>query len=553
MYRLLVQGVKDYAIFMVDPSGSVMNWNEGAERAKGYRADEILGRNFSCFYSPNEQLDGAPLRNLELALEAGVFSEEGLRYRKDGSAFWALVTVTPVYDETGVLLGFGKVTRDMTERRRADQALAYQARSDALTGISNRVGLLEAIDEELRRLPPNGFASLLYIDLDRFKPVNDTFGHSAGDRVLVEVAARLKAVAPSAQCIGRLGGDEFAIMTTATTGTLDAVDLARTIIAALGSPFDIGAKPAMIGASVGIAVAPLHGTDSSTLIRHADLALYQAKRSGRNRACMFNPVMDERALTRGALEIQLRHAVTAEAFILVYQPIVDGKTSKLIGYEALLRWTDQTGRTISPSTFVPLAEELGLMARLGEWVMLTACKEAAQWDPALTVAVNLSPTQLRSVDIVGKVSEILTQTGLRPDRLEIEITETAILEDLDLARHVIHQLREMGVRITLDDFGTGFSSLSLVKDLPLTGLKIDRSFVRGIDGSARSIGIVRAIMTLCESFQLSVTAEGVETQEQREFLLRSGCTDMQGFLFGRPQAHPEQVESQANEHVRFFG
>lgn len=534
MYRLLVQGVKDYAIYLLDKTGRVMNWNAGAERAKGYAAEEIVGRNYECFYSHEDRAKGVPRRNLDLALRNGHLTTEGWRYRKDGTSFWAQVALDAIYGDDGDFVGFAKVTRDLTEQRETARRFEHQATHDALTGIANRAGLVDQLETQLPQIVYGSRIAVHYVDLDRFKPVNDTFGHHVGDEVLREVARRLQSVAGPSSVIGRLGGDEFAVLQFGSPSREEIVALADAIVDSIAQPFVVGSKTANIGASVGVAVAPDDATSLQSIMRNADLALYAAKSEGRNCTRFFQAWMNEDALSRSLLELKLRHAVDAQDFELAYQPIVDGIEDRTIGFEALLRWSDQTGQMISPAVFVPVAEELGLMLRLGEWVLRTACTEAARWQSELIIAVNLSATQLKDPELANLVTRILSETGLPPHRLELEITETAILHDLPSARKTLAHLRELGIQIALDDFGTGFSSLSLVRELPLTRIKIDRSFVTDIDGETHSTAVVESVLALCRGYGLASTAEGVETERQRDGLLASGCRDLQGYLFGRP-------------------
>ncbi|WP_158873263.1 putative bifunctional diguanylate cyclase/phosphodiesterase [Antarcticirhabdus aurantiaca] len=534
LYRLLVQGVSDYAIYLLDADGRVRTWNAGARKAKGYEDEEIVGRNFSVFYSEAERARGVPRENLRLALETGHFAEEGWRYRKDGSRFWASILIDPIFDEDCGLLGFAKITRDLTRQRETEHRLAHQAGHDALTGLSNRTTFFDRLDDEIGQIVYGGSLAVHYVDLDRFKPINDTFGHQVGDDVLQMVAARLKTLAGPKSLVARFGGDEFAVLQFGSPTVEMAAGLAARIVAALSEPFAVKNAIAMIGASVGIAHAPTHGEDAASLLRNADLALYKAKEEGRARFRVYDEAMSARALSRGVMELKLRQALRTNDFELAFQPILDAGAMRTIGFEALLRWRDQTGTPISPAEFVPIAEDLGLMPELGEWVLRTACREAAAWDEELGIAVNVSPTQLRDRNFVEIVKRALADTRLPPHRLEIEITETAILTDVDLIRDVLEALRSLGVQVALDDFGTGFSSLALVKQLPLTRIKIDRSFVNSLDGTSRSTAVVRAVLSLCEGYGLTSTAEGVETPEQLAILIEHGCHNVQGFLTGRP-------------------
>ena len=374
-----------------------------------------------------------------------------------------------------------------------------------------------------------------YIDLDRFKPVNDSFGHAVGDHVLRTVGARLKAVIPAKSIVARLGGDEFAVVQLGSPTMEDALALAGRIVETLSEPIPVRNAIVVIGASVGVAHAPSHGHEAADLLRNADLALYAAKEKGRGRFEVYDESMSAQALSRGVMELKLRQALKLHDFDVHYQPVVDARTLQTVGYEALLRWQDQTGTQISPAEFVPLAEELGLMPELGAWVLRTACRDAVNWPGETSVAVNVSTTQLRDRSFIEVVTATLAASQLPPHRLELEITETAVLSDPDLANEILTELRALGVGIALDDFGTGFSSLRMVKELPLTRIKIDRSFVTGINETSKSTSVVRSVITLCEAYGLSTTAEGVETEEQLAALQMQNCGHLQGYLLGRPQ------------------
>lgn len=539
MYRLLVEGVKDYAIYILDRKGTVLNWNAGAQRAKGYTAEEIVGRNYECFYTSDDRANGLPRLNLDLAYQNGHHSAEGWRVRKDGTTFWARVALDVIHNADGDFLGFAKVTRDLTERMESAALLEHQALHDSLTGLLNRVGIAKRF-EACSKQAESGFrVAVHYIDLDHFKPVNDTFGHHVGDEVLREVASRLKSIGGSSGIAGRLGGDEFVILQWGFIDAAAIAAMAKAIVAYLKVPIQIGEKTALIGASVGVSIASEVAPESAILFREADLALYEAKRAGRNGFRFYRPEMHETVLTRNLFEGKLRHAVKAMDFYLVYQPVIDSQTGQPVAFEALLRWTDQTGVPVSPAEFVPIAEELGLMPELGEWVMHTACREAASWPDGLAIAVNVSPTQLKQHGFAGQVTRILAETGLAPERLELEITETAVIGDLVTACQVLTEIRSLGVGVALDDFGTGFSSLSLVHSLPLTRIKIDRSFITDIDKSHRSVAIVEAVTALCRRLNLKATAEGVETKEQSDAIRACGCSQMQGYFYGRPSESSE--------------
>ena len=539
MYRLLIQGVQEYAIYLLGADGQVLSWNAGAERAKGYMADEIVGKNFALFYSQADREAGVPARNLHIALTAGSFSTEGWQLRKDGSRFWADVVINPVHDDAGRFIGFAKITRDLTARRESEQRLLHIASHDALTGLLNRAAFNAALDDRMPRLSQGGALAVHFIDLDRFKPVNDAFGHEAGDILLQQVATRLRNVLGAHDIVARLGGDEFAVVQLPAPDRPSCTALAQETVSALAQPFGVGGATVRIGASVGIAWAPEHGSTAAELLQAADLALYEAKERGRGRWHFYGEALSERVTTKRVLELRLRHAVGTNGFTLFYQPIVDAQSSRTVGYEALIRWKDARNNLISPADFIPMAGELGLMPVIGAWVQHTACRQAAAWPETITVSVNIAATELRSGRLVETVRRALERSGLAPGRLELELTETAILTDRRQAAEILQALRDVGVKVALDDFGTGYSSLSLVQEFPLTRLKIDGSFVRQFDGSRRFTAVVRAIAILCKEFGLALTAEGVETEAQRRILIKEGCDSLQGYLLGRPQPWAE--------------
>jgi diguanylate cyclase (GGDEF)-like protein len=380
--------------------------------------------------------------------------------------------------------------------------------------------------------------AVLYIDIDQFKSVNDSLGHQIGDELLKGVAARLKACVTENDVVARLGGDEFAIVQTAVRNADDVTGLVARMYAAIRAPHDCLGHQITTDASIGIALAPQDGSDLDQLLKNADLAMYDAKADGRRTYRFFEPGMDARVKARHQLELDLRHAITTGEFEVHYQPIVNLQDDAVAGCEALLRWRHPERGMISPAEFIPIAEEAGLITELGDWVLSTACAEAAQWPDHVTLAVNVSPVQLKSQTMALKVIEALATTGLSPNRLEIEITEAVLIRDDDTALAILHQLRGVGVRIALDDFGTGYSSLSYLQRFPFDKIKIDRCFVNDIAQPGGSSSIVEAVVNIAAARHMTTTAEGVETKQQKELLRALGCTHMQGYLFSaaRPAA-----------------
>jgi diguanylate cyclase (GGDEF)-like protein len=423
---------------------------------------------------------------------------------------------------------------DVTERHKAQARVAHMARHDSLTDLPNRVLFREKMCEGLNEVAnAGGQMAVLCLDLDNFKTVNDRHGHAAGDRLLRWVTARLKENAGEHDTIARLGGDEFAVLQRGPQPE-SAEKLARRLVEIIGRPPPFENQSIHIGVSVGIAVAPDHGLDADELMKCADLALYQAKARGRGAYQLFQPAMEEQARARHALERDLRRALETGQLHLAFQPQVRLASSGLTGFEALLRWKHPERGMVSPGEFIPIAEETGLIIPLGEWALRAACATAAAWPETITLAVNLSPVQFRSRGLFAMVTSALAEAGLAPQRLELEVTETVLLDDSETTIDILHQLRALGVRISLDDFGVGFSSLSYLRKFPFDRIKIDRSFVGTLGESPESAAIVRTIASLGAVLGVETTAEGVETADQLEFVRASGCTAVQGFYFGRP-------------------
>ena len=430
----------------------------------------------------------------------------------------------------------GTVTthHDITEQRRSEAKIAHMAVHDTLTGLPNRVLLNEQLEQALTRAKRGEIVATHVLDLDHFKHVNDTLGHPAGDKLLRMVADRLRGLLRDTDTVARMGGDEFAIVQVAIAAPTDATALAHRIIAVVSEPYDVEGHQVVIGASIGIAVGPSDGVSSDEIMRNADLALYRAKGDGRGAFRFFEPEMDAQMQARRALECDLRKALPASEFELYYQPVVDLLTNKISGFEALIRWHHPQRGLVAPGTFIPLAEETGLIVPLGEWAIRQACATAASWPANLKIAVNFSPAQFRSPGLLQAIINALAASGLAPERLELEITETILLQDSEATLATLYQLRDLGVRIVMDDFGTGYSSLSYLQSFPFDKIKIDRSFVKDIADNPGSLNIVRAVAALAKGLGMSTTAEGVETAEQLDSIRTEGCSEMQGFLFSRP-------------------
>jgi diguanylate cyclase (GGDEF)-like protein len=431
--------------------------------------------------------------------------------------------------------GWVATHEDITEQRRSEVKIEYMAHHDALTDLANRVLLNERLEHALgARIHREEIVAVHHLDLDQFKAVNDTFGHPAGDKLLKMVADRLRKLVRASDTIARMGGDEFVIVQAPIKDPAEATSLAEQIIRSLSEPFDIDGHQAVIGASVGIAVGPGDGLRPDKLLRNADLALYRAKGDGRGVFRFFQPAMDLQMQTRRLMEQDLRKALPAGEFELYYQPVVNLASNEVSGFEALIRWNHPQHGLVSPGTFIPLAEEIGFIVPMGEWVIREACATAARWPGDARVAVNISAVQFRNPGLMQVIIGALAASGLNPTRLEIEITETVLLQNKEATLTVLHQLRALGVRIALDDFGTGYSSLTYLQSFPFDKIKIDRSFVKDITENTGSLNIVRAVAALASGMGMTATAEGVETREQLDSITSEGCTEMQGFLFSKP-------------------
>ena len=451
--------------------------------------------------------------------------------------------------------GWVATHEDVTERREAEERIAHLAHYDALTDLPNRTLFRNELDRELKRVSRGAQCAVLYIDIDEFKSINDSLGHPVGDELLKEIARRLRLCVRGSDVVARLGGDEFAIVQTNVSAHADITDLVGRIYTAIREPYECLGHRLLTDASIGIAMAPRDGTDLDELLKHADLAMYGAKAEGRRTFRFFEPQMNAKAKARRMLELDLRQAIadggfTAGGFEVYYQPLLNLRDDSVVGCEALLRWHHPERGMISPADFIPVAEEIGVISQLGEWVLTTACQEAASWPDEVRIAINVSPAQFRGGSLPLKVASALAASGLPARRLELEITEAVLIRDDETALGIMQDLREIGVRIALDDFGTGYSSLSYLQRFPFDKIKIDRSFVTDIADAHGSSSIVQAVVNIAASRQMTTTAEGVETLPQKELLRALGCTEMQGYLFSKPKPAAEVREILARHNTR---
>ena len=428
---------------------------------------------------------------------------------------------------------------DITERQRSEQRIAHMARHDALTDLPNRVLLRERLEHELKRVKRGECLAVLCLDLDQFKSINDALGHPIGDELLKLVADRLRGCTREPDTVARLGGDEFAIIMTQMQQPNDAAALSKRIRESIIRPYQIDGHQIVTDISIGISIAPDDAVEPEPLLRNADMALYGAKADGRGTYRYFEPEMNTRMRARRELEMDLRRALVNKEFELHYQPLVNLQTNEVNGFEALLRWNNPVRGMVSPADFIPIAEETGLIIPLGEWVLKSACYEAVDWPEHIKVAVNLSPAQLNNRNLLSVVTGALSETGMPPHKLQLEITETVLLQNTFATLATLHELRKLGVQIALDDFGTGYSSLSYLRSFPFDKIKIDRSFIQDLSKGEEPVAIVQAVANLAKCLNMASTAEGVETQQQRDILESMGCTEMQGYLFSRARPAKE--------------
>ncbi len=475
---------------------------------------------------------------------------EVIYHQQHGKYF--LVTTSPFPDQPGDRKYFIHVARDITQQQNHEQELEHLATHDALTGLANRVLLKDRFDQALHQAQRSGrIVGVLLLDLDRFKLVNDSLGHALGDELLSQVAQRLKLVVRESDTVARFGGDEFVILLTEITGTNDIRPIATKILQSIAKPYEVGTHVITLTTSLGISLAPQDGNDSTILIRNADIAMYQAKKQN-NHFSYYSAEMNQQLLETLELEHDLRQALERGEFCLHYQPKVDLASGHINGCEALLRWHHPQRGMVSPGQFIPLAEETGLIVPIGTWVIKEACRQNLAWQkaglPAISVAVNLSARQFRQGNLVEIVNSILIKTGINPALLELELTESMVMDDPDNVGWILQQLKALGVFLSLDDFGTGYSSLNYLRHFPVDSLKIDQSFIRDVAIDPSGASVVTSIIDIAHNLHLTAIAEGVETVEQLDFLLASECDLMQGYLFSKPLPADDFAQLVKNRH-----
>ncbi|MDE1917290.1 MAG: EAL domain-containing protein [Sphingomonadales bacterium] len=464
------------------------------------------------------------------------FAGLAVRVHVMGRLRWWEMSGAPRWDAAGGFEGFHGVASDVTEQRETAERIAYLARYDTLTGLPNRMMVTEALGDALARAGKwNGNCALMMIDLDRFKAVNDTLGHPVGDALLAQVAQRLRGLTRSSEMVGRLGGDEFAIVLTDGADSGRIATLADAVIDSISQPFTVGSNELQIGASIGSAMGPRDGRSVEEMMRNADLALYRSKGSGRGIHSPYDASLQARVRERERQEDALRTALEREQFHLQYQPVVDLVSERVVGFEALVRWQNPTQGLLGPDQFVPLAEETGLILPLGQWVLNAAAREAAGWPGPARIGVNVTPRQVMGADFVDSVVQALAVSGLAPQRLDIEVTESIFKRDPDAIRATLERILALGCTVSLDDFGSGHSSLDYLRKLQFSSIKVDRGFVKGaLSGNVESLATIRAVVAMAQGLEMGIVAEGVETAEELALMRELGCTRVQGYFFGRP-------------------
>jgi len=533
------------AIFITNKAGVIVWANPAFEVLTGHPVDEVLGSNPRVLKSGEQ--DDKFYRDLWRTLLKGeVWQGRVTNRHKSGGLYTAEQTITPILDGDGVVTHFVAIHEDITARLASEERIAHMALHDFLTDLPNRYALDRRLDIELIRARRLGTrVAVLLIDFDNFKEVNDTFGHSAGDELLVAVGQRLTRTLRDVDMICRLGGDEFAVVQPDIASRRNAANLAERLLRAFVETFDVGSQEISVNASIGVSVSSRDSTSKSEFVREADLALYRAKSEGRNTYRFFNSEMDREIKRRVKLAQDLHRAIQNDELFLEYQPQVDLGNRRIVGIEALLRWRHPELDIVPPIELVPIAESSGLTEEVGEWVLQAACREAKSWQsrnlPALPVAVNVSAVQLRDPRFVSKVSRILAKTELEPRYLELELTERVLMEGKENVERTLEALDDLGVRISLDHFGTGYASLDYLRRLPLSKIKIDQSFVHDMETNLKNAAIVGAVIDLAAKLDLHVIAEGVEAAGLVQSLIDEGCNEVQGFYFSRPVSAEELV------------
>lgn len=537
-------------ILITDPEANIINVNQAFCNITGYSKEEVIGQNPRIMKS--EKHDNKFYQNMwDTLLKTGKWQGEVWDRRKDGEIYPKWLSISVVKANNGATSHFVGMFTDITSIKKTEKRLQRLAHNDPLTGLPNRILFNDRLVSALYQSQRNKYlVGLMFLDLDRFKDINDTLGHRAGDQLLIDVARRLKKCVRDTDTVARFGGDEFTVIVTHINNTESIAIVARKMIDALSCPFHLEGHEIHITVSIGITVAPDDGTDMDSLLKYADSAMFYAKARGKNNFQFYSQEMNRKILERLQIENSLRQAINSGEFLLHYQPQVDFQTGLVIGMEALIRWQHPEHGLIPPGKFIPLAEETGLIIPIGEWVLRTACEQTKAWQTKgwapLRMAINISGTQFKLQNQVETVKRILQETGLDPNYLNLELTESVVMENAKATIKTLNELKKMGVQLSIDDFGTGYSSLSYLKQFPIDILKIDQSFVRDITTDSNDAAIATTIIALAHSLKMKVIAEGVETEKQQLFLRKNNCDGVQGFYFGRPVPAKEFEEKLRN-------
>jgi diguanylate cyclase (GGDEF)-like protein/PAS domain S-box-containing protein len=537
-YQLLVESSTDYAIMMLSPEGRIESWNSGAEKVLGHAAEEAIGQSIDMLFTPDDRSRGMPQRELERARQEGRADNGGWRVRRDGSKFWAAGITTPTWNPDGSLRGYAKIMRDLTAQRLAEEQTHFLANHDGLTGLPNRVRFSDELHQAIALCERNrtNFA-LLVLDLDRFKHVNDTFGHHTGDLLLKEVSLRIRATLRETDFVARLGGDEFVVIQTENGQPQAAEALAGKLVKQLGQPYLLEAAEVISGTSVGVALYPDHAGNSVELLKRADVALYRAKHAGRHNFQFYTSELASELASREDRAQALRQALQNQQFELYYQPQIDLNEWKIATVEALLRWHASELDLLPPRDFLGIAEESGVIVEIGVWALREACMQVRKWQkqglPELRISVNCSERQFGDPEFVAMVPRVLEEAGLTASSLELEVPE-ALLAQRPEIKVQLAALRSLGIRITIDNFGTGNTALKELQGLEVDALKIDKAFVRHLPHRREDSAIASAIIGLARNLGIGVVAGGVETAEQLAYLKSRDCQSAQGFIFSPP-------------------
>jgi len=532
-------------IVTTDLNSIITSFNHGAEIVTGYKAEEVMGKNIELFYDKNDVCFRQ--ENREKIFKEGVLHQELRFIKKDGTYIHTDLTATPLKDSQGNIVGIISYVQDITEKKLAYEKIAYQSYHDALTGLPNRALLNDRLEHGIKKAKHNGsMMALLFIDLDHFKEINDSLGHEVGDEVLKVIAEKLSRIIRYEDSLARLGGDEFGIILEELSTPKEATKFAQQILDIFNESLEVASCKLFVSCSIGIALYPNDTIDVGDLLKFADSALYKAKKEGRNNFQFYSAEMTEMALEHVTLEVELREALTREELVVYYQPQVDAKEHKIVGMEALVRWQHPKLGLVAPAKFIPLAESTGFIGKIDNYVMQKAMEQFHLWyEKGLNpgrLSLNLSAKQLHEKEFVSRLKRLITQEKCEQTHIELEVTESQIMANIEESIVILKKINALNINIAIDDFGTGYSSLSYLKKLPINKLKIDKSFVDNLPEDEDDATITRTIIALAKSLNLEIIAEGVEREEQKEFIVSNGCDKIQGYFYSKPLPADEMEE-----------